>query len=175
MTLWFRRRACGACDYFHVCSGLSVENNCVVWLPTHYDPLWMWISQVISLYSECQPLRPGVWYKLSCPKIMQVSPDLTATQYDPLWKQSLSGRGHHNVMICICVSVYLSICVITSFIVEKTKLILFDSLRGKLGGSSGAARKSKTTFDVRLPSMEDYHQWKTTFDGRRHEKVMNKL
>ena len=46
------------------------------------------------------------------------------------------------------------------------------------GGSSGAARISKTTFDGRhlpckttfdgkRPSMEDDLRWKTTFDGRR--------
>ena len=53
-------------------SDLFLKNKCVIWLHTHYG---QWVSQEISFYSGSHPFRPCVWYKLSCLKMMQLSPD----------------------------------------------------------------------------------------------------
>ena len=56
-------------------SELSVENICVIWHSTSMTHYGQWVSQEISLYFGSHPFRPCVWYKLSCLKMMQLSPD----------------------------------------------------------------------------------------------------
>ena len=82
------------------------------------------------------------------------------------------------MVLCVCLCVTHFAMILLSKRPSSYCLIHFGgssgAAHGQLMGSSGVARRRKTTFDERRPSMEDDLQWKMTFDGKRHMMEDNK-